>query len=211
MRSRLPKATMTTRVIRVKSVTFRRYRPHFSATVGLGNIGGVAVAVFSRWTGSRRLDDSCWIPWDDLKIHRMHSRSNVPKSRRERTSPRWSDAVPIERSCRNEPWTSRQKFLHSYSSSSVSEEVSAVATCTNPINLNSAVKEAIPFFADKAWLYGLIMAFMVGLVILGGIKRIGTAAALIVPFMCLIYVLGGLFIIIYTRQSHPHSFRNHVL
>ncbi|MDB4650328.1 alanine:cation symporter family protein [Pirellulaceae bacterium] len=70
----------------------------------------------------------------------------------------------------------------------------------------SAVKEAIPFFADKAWLYGLIMAFMVGLVILGGIKRIGTAAALIVPFMCLIYVLGGLFIIIYNASLIPTAF-----
>jgi len=70
----------------------------------------------------------------------------------------------------------------------------------------SAVKEAIPFFSDKAWLYGLIMAFMVGLVILGGIKRIGTAAAVIVPFMCLLYVLGGLFIILYNASLIPTAF-----
>ena len=70
----------------------------------------------------------------------------------------------------------------------------------------SAVKEAIPFFADKAWLYGLIMAFMVGLVILGGIKRIGTAAGVIVPFMCLLYVLGGLFIIVYNAKLIPEAF-----
>ncbi|MEC9091746.1 MAG: alanine/glycine:cation symporter family protein [Planctomycetota bacterium] len=58
-----------------------------------------------------------------------------------------------------------------------------------------AVKGAIPWFEGKAWLYGILLAFLVGLVILGGIKRIGTAAGVIVPFMCLIYVLAGLFVI----------------
>jgi Na+/alanine symporter len=47
----------------------------------------------------------------------------------------------------------------------------------------------------RAWLYGLILAIVVGMVILGGIKRIGMAASIIVPVMCAVYVLAGLWIL----------------
>ena len=70
----------------------------------------------------------------------------------------------------------------------------------------AAVKGAVPFFEGKAWLYGIILAFLVGLVILGGIKRIGTAAGVIVPFMCLVYVLAGLFVIIVNASQIPAAF-----
>ena len=39
---------------------------------------------------------------------------------------------------------------------------------------------------------GIVMALIVGLVIIGGIKRIGTVAGKLVPFMCLLYLLAGL-------------------
>ncbi len=45
-------------------------------------------------------------------------------------------------------------------------------------------------------LYGVVMAVMVGIVILGGIKRIGKAAEIMVPGMCLIYILACLYIIV---------------
>ena len=43
--------------------------------------------------------------------------------------------------------------------------------------------------------YGLILAGLVGVVIVGGIKRIGQTAEKIVPFMCLTYAAACLFII----------------
>lgn len=45
------------------------------------------------------------------------------------------------------------------------------------------------------WLIGVVMAISVGVVILGGIKRIGLATSRIVPIMCGIYVLAALFVI----------------
>ena len=42
---------------------------------------------------------------------------------------------------------------------------------------------------DYAWLIGLIMAVLVGLVIVGGIKRIGEVTSKIVPGMCAFYCL----------------------
>jgi len=44
-------------------------------------------------------------------------------------------------------------------------------------------------------IFGIAMAFFVGLVIIGGIKRIGATASKIVPAMCLMYILACLWII----------------
>ena len=51
------------------------------------------------------------------------------------------------------------------------------------------------FFGIPASIVGCILAVIVGLVILGGIKRIGVVASRIVPFMCGIYVIAGLYVI----------------
>ena len=52
------------------------------------------------------------------------------------------------------------------------------------------------FFADRAWLYGLIIALLLGLVIIGGIKSIAKVTEKLVPFMAVIYILCALIIII---------------
>jgi len=45
------------------------------------------------------------------------------------------------------------------------------------------------------WIYGLVLVVLVGMVILGGIRRIAATAEKIVPLMCGIYVLTALYII----------------
>lgn len=42
---------------------------------------------------------------------------------------------------------------------------------------------------------GIILAVVVGLVIIGGIKRIGKVAGMLVPFMCLVYLLAAFLVI----------------
>ena len=51
-----------------------------------------------------------------------------------------------------------------------------------------------------AWVGGLIMTILVGLVILGGIKRIGTVTSKLVPAMCIFYV-GVCITILITNAS----------
>jgi len=51
------------------------------------------------------------------------------------------------------------------------------------------------WFADKAWLFGLIMAFFVALVIIGGIRSIARVTSKIVPLMGAIYITAGLVVI----------------
>ncbi|GIW96096.1 MAG: alanine glycine permease [Pirellulaceae bacterium] len=65
----------------------------------------------------------------------------------------------------------------------------------------SAVRTEVALLDRHPWIYGLVMAFMVGLVIIGGIKSIGRVAEKIVPFMCGGYVLAALYII-FTHADH---------
>ena len=51
------------------------------------------------------------------------------------------------------------------------------------------------YFSVPQFATGLILAAVVGLVIIGGIKRIGAVAGRLVPFMCVIYMVAALFVI----------------
>ncbi len=46
------------------------------------------------------------------------------------------------------------------------------------------------------WIIGFVLCGMVGVVILGGIKRIGHVASVLVPFMSVVYVLSALAVVI---------------
>jgi len=52
------------------------------------------------------------------------------------------------------------------------------------------------FLHGKGWLFGLVMAVFVGIVIIGGIKKIAKVTDKIVPFMVVIYVAASLFVIL---------------
>ncbi len=53
---------------------------------------------------------------------------------------------------------------------------------------------------------GLFLAFMVWVVIVGGIKRIAQVASRIVPLMCVVYVLGALAILLLHLDRIPGAF-----
>ncbi|MBL4655159.1 MAG: alanine:cation symporter family protein [Bacteroidia bacterium] len=62
------------------------------------------------------------------------------------------------------------------------------------------------FIYGKGWIFGLVMAFLVAIVILGGIKSIARVTDKIVPFMCGVYVLAALVIIIGSYTQIPQAF-----
>jgi AGCS family alanine or glycine:cation symporter len=66
----------------------------------------------------------------------------------------------------------------------------------------------LPFMANKtgAMIFGLFMAVLVGVVIIGGIKRIGEVAAGLVPFMCIVYVAAGGYILLANAGSLAPAF-----
>jgi AGCS family alanine or glycine:cation symporter len=59
------------------------------------------------------------------------------------------------------------------------------------------------WLADKGWLFGLIVAALVGLVVIGGIRSIARVTSKIVPVMAVLYVTAGLVIIIMHYDQVP--------
>lgn len=59
------------------------------------------------------------------------------------------------------------------------------------------------FLNQYPWVYGVVMAAAVGVVIVGGIKSIGAVASRIVPLMCAAYVLTALFILVVNIGKIP--------
>ncbi|MCG8650328.1 MAG: amino acid carrier protein [Pirellulales bacterium] len=69
-----------------------------------------------------------------------------------------------------------------------------------------AIRADVPLLQDYPFVYGLVMATLVGVVIIGGIKSIGAVAGRIVPFMCLAYVLAALYILAMNASQIPSAF-----
>lgn len=69
------------------------------------------------------------------------------------------------------------------------------------------VKTQIPWFdADREWVYGAALVVLVGIVIIGGIKRIASTAEKIVPLMCGVYVIASLIILGMNASAIPAAF-----
>jgi len=70
-----------------------------------------------------------------------------------------------------------------------------------------AVGYAVPWFAEEShfWVYGLVMAVLVAIVIIGGIRRIAAWAEKIVPTMCGIYVLAAAVILLKNASAIPEA------
>lgn len=71
----------------------------------------------------------------------------------------------------------------------------------------SQFKLLSPQVGDYGWLFGLILAVLVGFVIIGGIKSIAKVTDKIVPFMALFYVLIALIIIGINITNTGDAFR----
>ncbi|TVQ60019.1 MAG: alanine:cation symporter family protein [Phycisphaerales bacterium] len=57
------------------------------------------------------------------------------------------------------------------------------------------------------YVIGVILAIIVGLVIIGGIKRIGSVTGRLVPLMCALYLLAALYVIVLNLGSVPEMLR----
>lgn len=67
----------------------------------------------------------------------------------------------------------------------------------------NAMQETFPVLSTAPWAYGLIMTFLTGIVIVGGIKRIANVAEAIVPIMCVVYLLGAIAVISMNADAVP--------
>jgi AGCS family alanine or glycine:cation symporter len=78
----------------------------------------------------------------------------------------------------------------------------------NMFQINQAAQQLLnlpflkgTFLAESAWIVGVVMAFLVASVIIGGIKSIAKVTEKIVPFMCILYIVGA-FIVIFANLEN---------
>ena len=62
------------------------------------------------------------------------------------------------------------------------------------------------WFADKAWLFGLLLGALVGVVIIGGIQSIARVTGKVVPFMALLYCISALTMLGMNYEAIPFAF-----
>ena len=85
--------------------------------------------------------------------------------------------------------------------------------CGNMLQINQATQQVIlitgnekSIFYDNAWIFGLIVAVIVALIVIGGIKSIAKVTEKIVPFMCFLYVIIGLIVVFANVTLIPETF-----
>jgi AGCS family alanine or glycine:cation symporter len=76
----------------------------------------------------------------------------------------------------------------------------------NMVQSNSIAESIFVTFGISKLLTGIILAIGAAVVIVGGIKKIGAVTEKLVPFMAAFYILGGLVIIIINAAHIPEAF-----
>jgi AGCS family alanine or glycine:cation symporter len=73
------------------------------------------------------------------------------------------------------------------------------------VNSLGVIKTVVPLLDENPWVYGMIMALLGGVVIIGGIRSIARVAEKIVPLMCGIYILACLVILFMNFSEIPEA------
>lgn len=184
---------------------FQALTTALSATVGLGNIAGVAIAIMIGGPGA-----TFWmIVAGFLGMTAKFTEATLAQTYREVRPDGHIMGGAMEylsRGFAEYGWAKTGKVL-------------AIIFCVlavggslgggNAFQVNqalTAVKQQVPFFETNAWVFGLIMAFIVGTVIIGGLRRIAHVAEAIVPTMVIIYITACLWIILANITLVPEVF-----
>jgi len=189
---------------------FQAVSTALSGTVGIGNIGGVAVAIgiggpgaafwlfLAGFLGMSTKLVECTLGVKYRIINEDGSVSGGPM-------------YYLEHWLVNHNWPRAGKFLGSFYA------LALVIGCLgigNMFQSNQAYVQFVgisggdaSFFADKGWLFGVIMAALVALVIIGGIRSIARVAGKVVPFMAILYVLSALVIILMSAEHLPFAIK----
>ena len=177
---------------------FQALSTAISGTVGVGNIGGVAVAITLGGPGA-----AFWLfmaGFLGMSTKFVECTLGV-KYRRENADGSVSGGPMyyLERYLLDRGFPQLGKLLGGFYA------VSLVIGCFgigNMFQSNQAYVQVLSitggedsFFADKGWLFGLLLASSIGAVIIGGIRSIANVASKIVPFMAVLYVFSAILII----------------
>ena len=169
---------------------FQALTTALSATVGIGNIAGVALAI--HWGGPGAL---FWM-WVTAALGMATKYSEVTLAQKHRVHEHegeWAGTVSggpmyyIERGL-GPNWKWMAVLF------AVLLGFTAFLT-GNGVQANTVADNLETQFSIPTWVSGLVTSGVVAAVILGGISRIGRVTAVLAPLMAVIYVLGALIVI----------------
>jgi AGCS family alanine or glycine:cation symporter len=184
---------------------FQALSTALSATVGLGNIAGVAIAIAVGGPGA-----TFWmIIAGLLGMSSKFAECTLGQQYREvRSDGRIMGGAMeyLSKGLKEKGWPRLGMFLAvMFSILCIGGSLGGGNSFQVNQSLN-AMQETVPFLATAPWAYGLVMTVLVGLVIVGGIKRIASVADKIVPIMCGVYVLAALVILVDNAGRIPWAF-----
>ncbi|MCH7893545.1 MAG: sodium:alanine symporter family protein [Proteobacteria bacterium] len=172
---------------------FQALSAALSATVGLGNIGGVALAialggpgaVFWMWVvGFFGMS----IKLTEVTLSMLYRNTDDPDN--PHGGPMWVAAKGLAKM--NPRLAGLGKFVGTVFC--ITLLVSAI-TGGNMFQAWNVGEITQAYFGIPSWVCGVILAILVGTVIIGGIKRIGAVAGRLVPIMVALYLLAGTYVL----------------
>jgi AGCS family alanine or glycine:cation symporter len=83
--------------------------------------------------------------------------------------------------------------------------IAAIGT-GNLVQVNAIAEAVSHLVTVDPWVTGSILAVIVGLVIIGGVRSIGHVAGILVPIMALFYLFAGLIIVVLHADKLPEAF-----
>jgi alanine or glycine:cation symporter, AGCS family len=188
---------------------FQALTTALSATVGIGNIAGVAIAI--HWGGPGAL---FWM-WVTALLGMAVKYTEVTLAQHyrdvgpDRDPKRWEGSVSggpmyyMERGLGGLGWGGFAKFLAVFFALALT--LTSFLT-GNAVQANTVADTMLDEFGIAPWITGAVTSIIVGLVILGGIRRIGKVTAVMAPAMAAIYVLGALIILVMNAPALPGTF-----
>jgi len=84
--------------------------------------------------------------------------------------------------------------------------IAAIGT-GNLVQVNAIAETIGQTWEFNPWITGIALAVMTGIVIMGGVKSIGHVAGILVPFMALFYIIGGLIVIGLHYERIPEALK----
>jgi AGCS family alanine or glycine:cation symporter len=182
-----------------EATPFQALSTAVSGTVGLGAIGGVAVAVSLGGPGAAFWMVVAGFLGMSTKFAEVTLAVKYRKVRPDGTVTGGA-MYYVDEALRRRGWPRLGKFLAGFFC------VAAVGGSLTIFQVNQAWAQfnAVTGF-DQAFVFGLIVAAWVGFVLFGGVKRIVTWTDKLSPIMCLLYILACAVVLGANYANLPHA------
>ena len=185
---------------------FRALTSALSATVGLGNIAGVAIAIQLGGPGA-----VFWMlvaavfgmtaKFSSCTLSQMYRQTNSDGSIS--GGPMYYIDIGLKQI--GGGWASLGKVLAIMYALMVMGGAIGVGNMFQVNQTAEAFRSTFGLSESANWVIGIVVAILVGMVIIGGIKRIGAATSRIVPAMCGLYVCVSILIILMNITRIPET------